>query len=127
MKPPIPRIQAPSSASVVYEMRQREERAKAAPWSAVVALTLLCLPLPFIPYVGGLMGFAVVGVIDLIFLVLAIVLFVRGAVARGIITLLLAAMLSLWLGGIGFLVLDWLIKNHHVNYPWPRMPLRGLE
>lgn len=92
-------------------------RAAAAPFAAACWLSLLALPVPLLPRHGVTLGIALAGPYALILFILAVVLFIRGQVARGLITLLLGAALAFWLHG-GTLLTFILLHQRGIEVPW---------
>lgn len=114
-RPPRP----PSDRALIHELREERERAKTAPFTAACWLSFLALLVPFTPWVGPFLGYFGVETYGLIMLVLTLVLFVRGAVMRGLLTLALTLVCGLWMAIGGYAVLNWLVVNHHIRWPWP--------
>lgn len=107
MKPGVKFIQAQRPLLPAPSTRIARRHDLAAPFRAACWLCALAAAVPFLPtdlaVVAGLIGAQILGII---LLVLAIVLFVRGAVARGILTLVLGSLACAWLvAGPAFLLL----------------------
>lgn len=124
MNKPLARRPAPpaSASQIVYEMRQERQRATEATWSAACWLSILAVIAPLVPVVGVAVSAAGAEIFAIIMLVIAIVLFVRGAVMRGIVTILLTFALCLWLKGGAIAVLLFLNRNYDFKLPWPVFP-----
>lgn len=123
MKPPTYRAPHPqhTSTALVREMQSDRATAKSAPFTAACWLTFLAAILPLVPLRGMRIGIASAEIFALIMVVLAIVLFVRAAVMRGIVTILFAGLGTLWLhGGAIFAVIA--LHDAGIDMPWIVLP-----
>lgn len=101
MRKPLARHPSPPMdvAQMMQVLRSERERATAGTWRAACWLMFLAAVGPFLPFVGFRAAAAGVEIFAVLMLVLAAVLFIRGAVGRGVLTIIGTSILCLWLGG----------------------------
>ncbi len=101
MKAPLYRSRLPqhTSAAVVHEIQRDRATAKTAPFAAVCWLCLIGIAVPFIPRIGYPLAALGAPLLPVIVFILALVLLVRGAVMRGLVSLLFGALTTFWLSG----------------------------
>ena len=119
MPKPLARHPSPPSAAAQFvdALRSERERATAGTWRAACWLMFLAAIGPFLPFVGFRAAAAGVEIFAVLMLVLAAVLFIRGAVGRGVLTIICTSILCLWLGGGALMTLIIAKKTWGFNVP----------